>query len=68
MLFPLSAGHLQCLLPCYKCGLHIAKLVSHNTFVIEMNMKMLCICIISDFPSLLFPVFDGLVLLSHLDD
>lgn len=49
---------------CYKQGLHITKQVFH-TLVMEMNMKMMCICIVPDFPRPLVPIFDCLVLFSH---
>lgn len=54
--------------PCYTHGLHIRKLVSHNTLVTEMSVKMLWVCIVSDVPRLLVPVVGCLVQLSHLED
>lgn len=52
---------------CYKQGSHITKQVFH-ILVMEMNMKMLCIRIVSDFPRPLVPIRDCLVLFSLPED
>lgn len=54
-------------LECYKQGSHITKQVFH-ILVMETNIKMLCICMVSDFPRPLVPIFDCVMLFSHPED